>query len=126
VKNSVPATCLCRCNREIGIFSLLTEVTVSYVTNVVLPSSVRGKTFFHFSPTKALLPLRFRNSLLLPYRAELSVARSITDNSVALVLERTNRLSDLYLSAKLVPTFADKGVLRSQRSESPTAVILIF
>jgi hypothetical protein len=36
----------------------------------------------------------------------------------------TNR--DCLLSAKLVPTFADRGVLRSQRGGSPTAVISVF
>jgi hypothetical protein len=36
------------------------------------------------------------------------------------------RPSDLRLSAKLVPTFADRGVLRSQHGESPTAVITVF
>jgi hypothetical protein len=34
------------------------------------------------------------------------------------------RPSDRLLSAKLVPTFADRGVSRSQRGGSPTAVIL--
>jgi hypothetical protein len=36
------------------------------------------------------------------------------------------RPSDRRLSAKLVPTFADRGVSRSQRAESPMAVISIF
>jgi hypothetical protein len=35
-------------------------------------------------------------------------------------------LSDLRLLAKLVLTFADKGVSRSQRGESPTAVTSVF
>jgi hypothetical protein len=35
-------------------------------------------------------------------------------------------LSDLHLSANLVPSFADRGVLRSQRGGSPTAVIKVF
>jgi hypothetical protein len=30
------------------------------------------------------------------------------------------------LSAKLVPTFVDEGVLRSQRGRSPKAVISVF
>jgi hypothetical protein len=34
--------------------------------------------------------------------------------------------SDRHLSAKLVPTFADRGVSRSQRGGSPTAVIPVF
>jgi hypothetical protein len=34
--------------------------------------------------------------------------------------------SDRCLSAKLVPTFADRGVLCSQRGGSPTAVATIF
>jgi hypothetical protein len=36
------------------------------------------------------------------------------------------RVSDSRLSAKLVPTFADKGVSRSQRGGFPTAVISVF
>jgi hypothetical protein len=36
------------------------------------------------------------------------------------------RPSDRRLSSKLVPTFADRGVSRSQRGLSPTAVISIF
>jgi hypothetical protein len=36
------------------------------------------------------------------------------------------RPSDGRLSAKLVPTFADRGVPRSQRGRSPTAVISGF
>jgi hypothetical protein len=36
------------------------------------------------------------------------------------------RLSDHRLSAKLVPTFADRGVSRSQRGGSPTAIISVF
>jgi hypothetical protein len=36
------------------------------------------------------------------------------------------RPSDLRLSAKLVPRFADTGVSRSQRGGSPTAVISVF
>jgi hypothetical protein len=35
------------------------------------------------------------------------------------------RSSDRRLSVKLVPTFADRGVSRSQRGESPTAVISV-
>jgi hypothetical protein len=35
------------------------------------------------------------------------------------------RLSDRCLSAILVPTFADRGVSRSQRGRSPAAVILV-
>jgi hypothetical protein len=41
---------------------------------------------------------------------------------MALVHERTI-LTDCRLSAKLVPTFADRGVSRSQCGRSPTAVI---
>jgi hypothetical protein len=36
------------------------------------------------------------------------------------------RPSDRRLSAKLVPTFADRRVLHSQRGGSPTAVISVF
>jgi hypothetical protein len=36
------------------------------------------------------------------------------------------RPSDCHLLVKLMPTFAVKGVLRSHRSESPTAVISVF
>jgi hypothetical protein len=36
------------------------------------------------------------------------------------------RLIDRCLSAKLVPTFADRRVSRSQRGGSPTAVISVF
>jgi hypothetical protein len=36
------------------------------------------------------------------------------------------RPSERHLSAKLVPTFADRGVSRSKRGGSPTAVISIF
>jgi hypothetical protein len=36
------------------------------------------------------------------------------------------RPSDRRLSTKLVPTFADRGVSRSQSDGSPTAVILAF
>jgi hypothetical protein len=36
------------------------------------------------------------------------------------------RPSDRCLSAKLVPTFADRGVSHSQRVGCPTAVISIF
>jgi hypothetical protein len=35
-------------------------------------------------------------------------------------------LGDSCLSAKLVPTFADRGVSRSQRGGSPTAVISVL
>jgi hypothetical protein len=34
----------------------------------------------------------------------------------------TDRLSDRRLSAKLVPTLADRGVSRGQRNDSPTVV----
>jgi hypothetical protein len=37
-----------------------------------------------------------------------------------------NRPSDHRLSAKLVPTFVDRGVSRSQRGGSNTAVISVF
>jgi hypothetical protein len=37
-----------------------------------------------------------------------------------------HRPSDRSLSAKLVPTFADRGVSRSQRGGSPTAVFSVF
>jgi hypothetical protein len=49
-----------------------------------------------------------------------------------LITKQTNKLRGLspranrHLSAKLVPTFADKGVSRSQRSGSRTDVISIF
>jgi hypothetical protein len=36
------------------------------------------------------------------------------------------RPSDRRLPAKLVPTFSDRGVSRSQRGGSPTAVISVF
>jgi hypothetical protein len=36
------------------------------------------------------------------------------------------RPRDRRLSVKLVPTFADGGVSRSQRGDFPTAVILVF
>jgi hypothetical protein len=36
------------------------------------------------------------------------------------------RLSDCRLSEKLVSTFADGGVSRSQHGRSPTAIILVF
>jgi hypothetical protein len=36
------------------------------------------------------------------------------------------RLSDCRLSAKLVPTFVDRGVSRSQRGGTHTAVITVF
>jgi hypothetical protein len=36
------------------------------------------------------------------------------------------RLSDNCLSAKLVQTFTDRGMLRSQRGKSPTVVISVF
>jgi hypothetical protein len=36
------------------------------------------------------------------------------------------RLSDRLLSAKLVPTFADRGVSSSHRGGSPAAVISAF
>jgi hypothetical protein len=36
------------------------------------------------------------------------------------------RPSDRRLSAKLIPTFADRGVQRSQRGGSPAAVISVF
>jgi hypothetical protein len=36
------------------------------------------------------------------------------------------RLSDRRLSAKLVPTFADRGLSHGQRGGSPTAVISVF
>jgi hypothetical protein len=36
------------------------------------------------------------------------------------------RPSDSRLSAKLVPTFADKGVSRGQHSVSPTAIFSVF
>jgi hypothetical protein len=36
------------------------------------------------------------------------------------------RPSDRHLLARLVPTFADRGVSRSQRGGSPTAVNLVF
>jgi hypothetical protein len=45
---------------------------------------------------------------------------------MALVLSELHRPSDRRLSAKLVPTFADKDVWRSQRGGSPTAVISDF
>jgi hypothetical protein len=48
-------------------------------------------------------------------------AEEILKKKVALVRERTIP-SDRSLSAKLPPTFADMGVLRSQRGESSTAV----
>jgi hypothetical protein len=48
------------------------------------------------------------------------------NNTVALVRERTNRPSFRRLSTKLVPTFAERGVSRSQRGGSPTAVTSIF
>jgi hypothetical protein len=37
-----------------------------------------------------------------------------------------HRPSDRRLSAKLVPTFADRGVSLSQRGESPAVVISVF
>jgi hypothetical protein len=40
------------------------------------------------------------------------------NNSMALVCERLYRQSDRHLSAKLVPTSADRGVLRGQRGGS--------
>jgi hypothetical protein len=46
-------------------------------------------------------------------------------NSVPLVRERTIP-SDSHLSAKLVPTFADRGVSHGQCGGSPTAVISVF
>jgi hypothetical protein len=36
------------------------------------------------------------------------------------------RPNDRRLSAKLVPSFVDRGVPRSQRAGSPTAVISVF
>jgi hypothetical protein len=42
------------------------------------------------------------------------------------VASKLYRPSDRHLSAKLVPTFADGGVSRSQHSGSPTAVISVF
>jgi hypothetical protein len=48
------------------------------------------------------------------------------NNSVALVWEEPYQPSNRRLSAKLVPTFADRRVLRSQSVGSPTAVISDF
>jgi hypothetical protein len=42
---------------------------------------------------------------------------------MALIASELYRPSDRRLSAKLVPTFADRGVSRSQRDGPPTAVI---
>jgi hypothetical protein len=50
----------------------------------------------------------------------------ITNNSVDLVRERTIPTERPRLSAKLVPTFADRGVSRNQRGGSPTAVISVY
>jgi hypothetical protein len=58
----------------------------------------------------------FPNNIYQPLLAELT-------NSVALVCERTIPTSDRCLSARLVPTFADRGVLHGQCGGSPTAVI---
>jgi hypothetical protein len=38
----------------------------------------------------------------------------------------SQRLSDRRLLANLMPTFADRGVLRSQGGRSPTVIISIF
>jgi hypothetical protein len=47
------------------------------------------------------------------------------NNSMTLVLERTIPTEQPRLSAKLVPTIADRKMSRSQRAESPTAVFSI-
>jgi hypothetical protein len=47
-------------------------------------------------------------------------------NSVALVRERTIPTERPRLSAKLVPTFADRGLWHDQCGGSPTAVISVF
>jgi hypothetical protein len=47
-------------------------------------------------------------------------------NSLALVRERTTRPSDRGLSAKLVPTFAHRGVSHGRCGRSSTAVISAF
>jgi hypothetical protein len=54
------------------------------------------------------------------------VIMSNNNNSVTLVHERTISSIDRRLSAKVVPTFANKGVSRGQLGGSPTAVIWIF
>jgi hypothetical protein len=46
--------------------------------------------------------------------------------NVASVRERNIRPSNSNFSAKLVPTFADRRMSRSQRGGSPTAVISFF
>jgi hypothetical protein len=51
---------------------------------------------------------------------------SSNNNSVALVSERTIWPRDRRLSEKIVPTYADRGVSRSERGGSPTAIISNF
>ena len=47
-------------------------------------------------------------------------------NSVALVRSELYRQSGRRRSAKLVPTFADRGVSRGQRNGSPRPLISVF
>ena len=53
-------------------------------------------------------------------------AKTTYINSMALVRERTIPTERPPPSAKLVPTFADKGVSRGQRNGSPRPLISVF
>jgi hypothetical protein len=64
--------------------------------------------------------------VLQPLSASLNTEKVTNLNkSVALVREQTIRQSDHRLSAKLLPTLADRGVPQSQRGTSPMAVFSV-
>jgi hypothetical protein len=69
---------------------------------------------------------QFLKSISAIFSSSPNTAHTKQTNSVSLVRKRTISTKRSRLSAKLVPTFADREVSRSQRGVYPTAVISVF
>jgi hypothetical protein len=87
--------------------------TILQLQENMIPETIR--TFYELSPL---------SEIQMSYNEYRHISGDLT-NSVALVRER-NIPRDRRLSAKLMPTFADRGVSHGQCGGSPTAVILVF
>jgi hypothetical protein len=99
-----------------------------------IPAPHLGGTPFKSWLRDKLCWLKVSYFLCCPYRhtsrpRSLRIVLSVITNKTKTPLPESAselyRSSDRYLSDKLVPTFADRGISRSQRSGSPTAVVSV-
>jgi hypothetical protein len=104
-------------NRFLLVLWQLTEVAVA-----LTPVLITGHDTVECLPSQ---PAYLRSKSKFPLISLFHHSQTNKTNSVAWVLEKTIP-SDRRLSAKLVSIYADKGLSRSQRGGSPTAVIPIF